>query len=67
MKMSRIITMNWLERMIEGFGGGQKGARRAAGASKHGRAKSPQRNWRTAKRKEHKRQKLARRAQRGKR
>ncbi len=67
MKMSRIITMNWLERMIEGFGGGQQGVRRAAGSSKHERGRQKPRGWHTAKRKERLRQKLARRAQRGKR
>jgi len=58
---------NWFERLTDALGGGQQGARRAAGASKHGRAKSPQRNWRMKKRLARKRQRQARRAQRGKR
>lgn len=60
------MKMNWFERLVDTLGGGQQGAKRAAGASKHGRARSPQRNWRMKKRQKRKRQKLARRAQRGK-
>jgi hypothetical protein len=58
---------NWFERLVEHLGGGEKGARRAAGSSKHGRGRQKPRGWRIAKRKERKRQKLTRRAQRGKR
>lgn len=58
---------NWFERLVDAFGGGEKGKRRAAGSSKHGRGKCRTSGWHTAKRKEHKRQTAARRAQRGKR
>lgn len=61
------MKMNWFERLADALGGGQQGAKRAAGSSKHERSKRKPRGWHTAKRKEHKRQKLARRAQRGKR
>ena len=67
MKISRIVTLSWIERLVEKFGGGREGARCAAGASKHGRGWCPPRDWRAIKRKKHKRQKQARRAQRGKR
>ena len=56
---------NWFERLAQSLGGGQQGARRAAGASKYERGRQRPRGWHTAKRKEHKRQKLARRRQRG--
>jgi len=58
------MKTNWFERLVEKFGGGEKGKRRAAGSSKHGRGKQKPRCWHTAKRKEHKRQKLTRRVQR---
>ena len=61
------MKKNWLERLKDAFGGGEEGKRKAAGASKHERGKSKPHDWHTALRKEHKRQKMARRAQRGKR
>ena len=57
----------WVERLVTALGGGDEGKRRAAGASKHGRGKQKPRGWYTTKRQEHRRQKMARRAQRGKR
>jgi len=56
---------NWFERLVGALGGGEEGKRRAAGSSKHGRGKQRSRGWHTALRLSHKRQKLARRAQRG--
>ena len=58
---------NWFERLTDALGGGQQGAKRAAGASKHERGRQPPRGWHTALRLNRKRQRQARRAQRGKR
>lgn len=57
---------NWFERLVDALGGGQQGAKRAAGSSKHERGKCKPRGWHTALRLSHKRQRLARLAQRGK-
>ena len=61
------MKLNWFERLVNALGGGEEGKRRAAGSSKHARGKQPPRNWRAKLRSKRKRQKLARRAQRGKR
>lgn len=61
---------NWFERLrqlVDSPNGGLASRWRAAGASKHERGRSKPRGWHTAKRKEHKRQRQARQAQRGKR
>jgi len=57
---------NWFERLVDTLGGGQEGGRHAAGSSKHERGKQKPRGWHTSLRRNRKRQKLARRAQRGK-
>ena len=57
----------WVERLVTALGGGDEGKRRAAGASKHGRGKQKPREWYATKRLNRKRQKMERRAQRGKR
>jgi len=58
--------MNWFVRLANSLGGGREGMRLAAGASKHERGKRRPRGWHIALRRKRKRQKLARRAQRGK-
>lgn len=60
------MKMNWFKRLVEKLGGGEQGKQRAAGNSKHVCGRRLPHGWHTAKRKEHKRQKAARRAQRGK-
>ena len=57
---------NWFVRLANRLGGGREGMRLAVGASKHERGKRKPRGWHALRRKR-KRQKLARRAQRGKR
>jgi len=61
------VKMYWFVRLVKSLGGGEEDARRAAGSSKHERGKQKPRGWHTALRLKRRRQKLARRAQRGKR
>ena len=58
---------NWFERLVDKLGGGEKGKQKAAGASKHERGKQRPHGWHRTLRNARKRQKSARRAQRGKR
>ena len=56
---------NWFERLVGKFGGGRTGRERASGESKHSRGKQKTRGWKRSLRVARKRQRQARKAQRG--
>jgi len=61
------MKRNWFERLVNRLGGDKEAVSAARTQSKHQRGRIKPRNWHQKLRRDRKAQKLARRAQRGKR